>query len=90
MISKFGGLPIIIFKKQRDSPYLFQFRQLLHVLEGYELAYLYTYLSLFQSSIGYHERLNILLSQSDINLDLLEREKVDNIPDTSNDKSDIE
>ena len=90
LMSELGGLPIIIPEEQRDSPYLLQFRQLLHALERYELAHPCIHLCLLQSPTGCHERLNMLLSQSGINLDLLEGEEASGVPDTSDDESDVE
>ena len=87
---KFGRFLIIILKEQRNSLYLLQFRQLLYILERYKLVYLYIYLSLFQSFIKYYKRLNMLLFQSNINLNLLEREKTGNVFDILDDESNIE
>ena len=89
MILEFERFLIIIFKKQRNLLYLFQFRQLLYILKRYELIHLYIYLSLFQSFIRCYKRLNILLFQSGINLDLLKREKADGIFNILDDESNI-
>src|SRR6266566_4614896 len=53
----------LVYQMSRKALYIYllQFRQLLYILEGYKLTYLYIHLYLFQSSIGCYERLNILL-----------------------------
>ncbi len=58
-------------------------------MKRYKLVYLYIYLSLLQFSIEYYKRLNILLFQFNINLNLLKREEVDDISDILDDESNI-